>query len=151
MKWKSEDMEKILGMEEFVDTLVYPISVSPMKWDTQWIAEQFWLEKVCFQLEQSLTGRVFLFQPLCVAREGEFMLSTLPFIQQSLNAMKNRFPYRVVVTNSEELAVSLQGEGVYCFLVNSVPNEDVKSKRFLEKTLIESNRLMGKLIDSWQS
>lgn len=150
MKWKSEDMEKILGMEEYVDTLVYPISVSPMKWDTQWIAEQFWLEKVCFQLEQSLTGRVFLFQPLCVAREGEFILSTMPFIQQSLNAMSSRFPYCVVVTNSEELSSHLQGEGIPCFLLNSVPDEEIRSKRFLEKTLIESNRLMKKVIGIWQ-
>lgn len=151
MKWKAEDMEKILGMEEYVDTLVYPISVSPMKWDTKWIAEQFWLEKVCFQLEQSLTGRVFLFQPLCVAREGEFLNSTLPFIKQSLNAMEHRFPNRVVVTNSDELAASLQGENLSSFLLGPVPEEKVQSKRFLEKTLIESNRLMGKLIDSWQS
>lgn len=151
MKWKAEDMEKLLGMEEYVDTLVYPVSVSPMEWDMSWIADQFWLDKVCNQVEQNLTGRVFLFQPLCVAREGDFLETTLPFIRSTIHAMAKRFPYKVIVTNSQELAEACREEGIYCIELSPVPEEGVSSKRFLEKTLIEANRVGQKLIDSWHS
>lgn len=149
MKWKIEDMEQLLGMEEFVDTLVYPVSVSPMEWDAEWIRDQFWLEKVSTHVEQNLKGRVFLFQPLCVARNEEFLDSTIPFIRQSLKAMSTRFPHRAILTNSRELADALQEEGTLVYHLSHTPEEEVTSKRFLEKSLIEANRIIPRLIGLW--
>ncbi len=149
MKWKVEDMEQLLGMEEYVDTLLYPVSVSPMDWDVKWIADQFWLEKVSSNVEQNLKGRVFLFQPLCVARNELFLDTTIPFIRQNIKAMSNRFPHRAILTNSKELAEAFQEEGVIAFLLSPTPEEAVTSKRFLEKSLIEANRVIPKLIGVW--
>jgi hypothetical protein len=142
-------MEQLLGMEEYVDTLVYPVSVSPMEWDVKWIADQFWLEKVSFHVEDHLKGRVFLFQPLCVARNEEFLDTTLPFIRQNIKALSNRFPHQAILTNSQELVDAFQEEGTIVYLLSPTPEEAVTSKRFLEKSLIEANRVIPKLIGTW--
>lgn len=149
MKWKVEEMEQLLGMEEFVDTLVYPVSVSPMEWDVKWIRDQFWLEKVSSYVEEKLKGRVFLFQPLCVARNDEFLETTIPFICQNIKAMSTRFPHRAILTNSTKLGEAFQEEGTMVYLLSPPPEEEVTSKRFLEKSLIEANRVVQQLIGCW--
>jgi hypothetical protein len=149
MKWKIEDMEQLLGMEEYVDTLLYPVSVSSMEWDINWISDQYWIEKVSSFVEEKLTGRVFLFQPLCVARNNEFLSTTIPFVRQNIMAMAKRFPHKVILTNSQELADAFQEEGTMVYLLSPTPEEKVNSKRFLEKSLIEANRVVQKVIGLW--
>ncbi|WP_047152608.1 DUF2487 family protein [Aneurinibacillus tyrosinisolvens] len=150
MRWKADDMEKVIGMEEHVDTLLYPVCVSPVKWDQNWLAAQLWLERISSYAEQQLTGRLFLFQSLSIAREGNYHTTAHPFIEQSIQALRARFPYHLVITNEEELAETLREAGVHVYVISDVPEESVTTKAFLEKALIEGNKIVKTLISLWQ-
>lgn len=153
MRWKVEDMEQIIMMEEYVDTLLYPVCVSSEeKWDESWIKRQFWLERVCGYAERQLTGRLFLFQTLFVARKKEMNegISTT-FIEQNIQALIQRFPHCIVVTNDSTLSIELIKKGVQAYVVSAPPEEKTDTKLFLEKALSESNRVVKSCIALWQN
>ncbi|MFT9847588.1 hypothetical protein [Aneurinibacillus sp. REN35] len=151
MRWKVEDMEQLIGMEEYVDTLLYPVSVSGENWDEGWIKDQFWLERVCGYAERQLTGRLFLFQPLCVAGKQERNSRlTLQFIEQNIHALSSRFPYHLVVTNDKFTAEEMNKEGIHTHLISAPPEEKADTKIFLEKALSESNRILKLCVEHWQ-
>jgi hypothetical protein len=152
MRWKVEDMGQMIGMEEYIDTLLYPVCVSGAKWDESWIKDQFWLERVCSYVEKQLTGRLFLFQSLCVAQAKEgYEKTACDFIEQNILALTARFPYRLVVTNDVILAETLTKTGVCAYVVSEPPEIKIDTTPFLEKALSESNRIVKSCIALWQS
>ncbi|GEN34252.1 MULTISPECIES: DUF2487 family protein [Aneurinibacillus] len=152
MRWKAEDMEQIIAMQEYVDTLLYPVCVSGEEWDESWIKNQFWLERVCGYAERQLTGRLFLFQPLCVAltKEADEEISYM-FIQQNIQALSRRFTHCIVVTNDNTVSIELTKRGIETYLVSDPPEEKADTKAFLEKALSESNRIVKRCIALWQN
>ncbi|WP_027417509.1 DUF2487 family protein [Aneurinibacillus terranovensis] len=149
MRWKVEDMKKILDMQDYIDTVIYPVCVSHVPWDKKSIAEPFWVEKVSAAAEQQLTGRVLLFQTLSAVWHDQYIDTTFPYVMQNLEALRGGFPYCLVVTNAEELAAKLREANVEAYVVRAVPEAAVQSKNFLEKSLVEGNRIVQKIISVW--
>jgi hypothetical protein len=152
MRWKAEDMERLIGMEEYVDTLLYPVCVFDGEWENAWIKEQFWLERVCGYAERQLTGRLFLFQPLTTAYKPEDGHSTTSqFIEQNIRTLRGRFACHLVVTNHSGLAQILQGRNIVTYVLSAPPEEKNDSKSFLEKALRESQSIVKHCISLWQN
>ncbi|MED0674943.1 DUF2487 family protein [Aneurinibacillus thermoaerophilus] len=150
MRWKAEDMEQMIGMEEYVDTLVYPVCVLGTCWDINWVKQQLWLERVCGYVERQLTGRLFLFQPLSVISKKESSVEiACDFIAQNIYGLIDRFPHCLVVTNDSAMSTALMKKQINTYIVSAPPEEKTDSKTFLEKARHESDRLVKHCIALW--
>ncbi|MBN6188623.1 DUF2487 family protein [Aneurinibacillus sp. BA2021] len=151
MRWKIEDMEQLNGMEEYVDTLLYPVCISGEQWDEQWVKEQFWLERVCDYAERQLTGRLFLFQPLHAVKKSEMdNRITLQFIDQTVRSLSSRFPYHLVVLNDASASEEMKEKGIDAYVISPPPEEKADTKLFVEKALNESNRIVKLFVERWK-
>ncbi|WCK56098.1 hypothetical protein PP175_09395 [Aneurinibacillus sp. Ricciae_BoGa-3] len=150
MRWKAEDLEKLMEMEEYIDTLLYPVCVSPASWDKEWLATQIWLDKVCGAAEKQLTGRIFMYQPLSVPRADDYITTTLPYLIHNLEVMKDRFPFSMLVTNEQELADRVGQLGWNAAVLLPAPVAEFRTKNFVHKAGLEANRIVQQLIEGWK-
>lgn len=150
MRWRMDQMEQMIGMEEYIDTLLYPVCVLPAQWDESWSVEPFWLEKVCDCVERQLAGRIFLFQSLVIVHKQQEWVDLAVLIEQQVDVLTDRFPYSLIVTNHADLARVLMNKGIKSYAIHSASPLMNNSEYSLEKIIFEGHKITKNLITLWE-